>query len=126
MFSHSEQLLFQGTSCITFQSTVFFTRLFKIFPLFVQIVDPLFSLLNSITKSYQRCSILWPIPVSARSMAQVCCCSLAGITGSIPVGGMDVCLLCVLSGIGFCVRLVTRPEVSYRVWCLSVIAKLLK
>jgi len=38
----------------------------------------------------------WPIPVAARSKARVCGLSLAGITGSIPAGGMDVCLLWVL------------------------------
>jgi hypothetical protein len=35
---------------------------------------------------------------------------------------MDVCLLlsvCVLSGRGLCVGLITRPEESYRVWCVS-------
>jgi hypothetical protein len=32
---------------------------------------------------------------------------------------MDVCLLCyVLSGTGLCVGLITRPEESYRVWCV--------
>jgi len=34
-----------------------------------------------------------PIPVAARSKAWVCGRSLAGIAGSNPVGGMDVCLL---------------------------------
>jgi hypothetical protein len=37
-----------------------------------------------------------PIPVAARSKARVCGRSLAGIAGSIPAGGMDVCLLWVL------------------------------
>jgi hypothetical protein len=39
---------------------------------------------------------------------------------------MSVCCECrVLSGRGLCDELVTRPEVSYRVWCvqLSVIVK---
>jgi len=36
------------------------------------------------------------IPVSARSKASVCGHSLAGIAGSNPTGGMDVCLLWVL------------------------------
>ena len=31
-----------------------------------------------------------PMPVAARSKARVCGCSLAGITGSNPAGGMDV------------------------------------
>jgi hypothetical protein len=34
-----------------------------------------------------------PIPVAARSKAWVCGRSLAGIVGSNPAGGMDVCLL---------------------------------
>ena len=36
---------------------------------------------------------------------------------------MDVCLLwvlCVLSGRGFCDELITRPEDSYRLWCVVV------
>ena len=36
-----------------------------------------------------------PIPVAERSKAWVCSCSPAGIAGSNPAGGMDVCLLCV-------------------------------
>jgi len=35
----------------------------------------------------------WLIPVAARSKERVCGLPLAGITGSIPAGGMDVCLL---------------------------------
>jgi hypothetical protein len=38
-----------------------------------------------------------------------------------PAGGMDVCLsceCCVLLGRGLCDELVTRPEESYRVWCV--------
>jgi hypothetical protein len=34
-----------------------------------------------------------PIPVAALFKAWVCGRSLAGIAGSIPAGGMDVCLL---------------------------------
>ena len=37
-----------------------------------------------------------PVPVAARSKAYVCGRSLAEIVGSIPTGGMDVCLLRVL------------------------------
>jgi len=34
---------------------------------------------------------------------------------------MDVCLLsCVLSGRGLCNELMTRPEESYRLWCVAV------
>jgi hypothetical protein len=34
-----------------------------------------------------------PIPVAARSKAWVCGCSLAGIVGSNPAGGLKLCLL---------------------------------
>jgi hypothetical protein len=63
-----------------------------------------------------------PVPVAARSKAWFCGPSLAGITGSNPTGGMDVCLLLwvfVLSGRDICVGLVPRLEESYRVWCVS-------
>jgi len=34
---------------------------------------------------------------------------------------MDVCLLCcLLSGRGLCDELTTRPEESYRLWCVVV------
>jgi hypothetical protein len=37
---------------------------------------------------------------------------------------MSVCCeCCVLSGRGLCDGLITRPEESYRVWCVSVIVK---
>ena len=39
----------------------------------------------------------------------------------IPPGGMVVCCeCCVLSGRGLCDELITRPEESYRVWCVWV------
>jgi hypothetical protein len=61
-----------------------------------------------------------PIPVAARPKTQVCGLLVAGIAGSNPAPGMDVCLLClcvVLSyvGRGLCYELITRPEESYRV-----------
>jgi hypothetical protein len=59
--------------------------------------------------------------MAARSKAWLCGHSLAGIAGSNLAGGMDIFLLlvlCVLSGRGFCVSLITRPEESYRVWCV--------
>ena len=41
--------------------------------------------------------------------------------GSNPARGMDVCCeCCVLSGRGLCDGLITRPEESYRVWCVVV------
>jgi len=61
-----------------------------------------------------------PIPVAARSKSWVCGRSFARIVGSNPAGGMNVsCECCVLSGRGLCVGLVTRPEESYQVWCVS-------
>jgi hypothetical protein len=50
--------------------------------------------------------------VSARSKAQVYGRLSTAIVGSNPTGGMDVCLLCVLLGIGLCDELITRPEES--------------
>ena len=50
-------------------------------------------------------------------MAYVCSHSPAEIVGSNPNGGMDVC---VLAGRGLCDELITRPEESYRLWCVVV------
>jgi hypothetical protein len=59
------------------------------------------------------------VPMAARSEAWVVGRSPAEIVGSKPTGGMDVCLLCcVLSGRGLCDGLITRPEESYRLWCV--------
>ena len=38
----------------------------------------------------------------------------------IPTRGMDICLLWVLWGRGLCDELITRPEESYRLWCVVV------
>ena len=61
--------------------------------------------------------------MAARSKAWAYGRSLAGIAGSNPAGGTDVCCACcVLSGGGLCDGPITRPKESYRVWCvLSVI-----
>jgi hypothetical protein len=66
--------------------------------------------------------IRMPIPLATRSTAWVCGRSFVGIVGSNPAGGMDACLCecCVLSGRGRWVGLITRPEESYRVWCVRV------
>jgi hypothetical protein len=58
--------------------------------------------------------------MAARSQAWVCGRLVAGVAGSNPARGVDVCLLClcvVLScgGRGRCNGLITRPEESYRV-----------
>ena len=63
----------------------------------------------------------YPILVAARSMEWVCGRSLAGIMGSDPAGGMDICCeCCVLSGRGLWVGLITYLEESYRLWCVVV------
>ena len=56
--------------------------------------------------------------MAVRSKAQVCGRSPAEIVGSNPAGDMDVC--CVLSGRGLCDDLITRPEESYRLYCVAV------
>jgi hypothetical protein len=43
--------------------------------------------------SYEGTNITLPMPAAARFKAWVCCHSLAGIAGSNPAKGMDVCLL---------------------------------
>ena len=59
--------------------------------------------------------------MAALSKAKVCGRSLAEILGSNLTGGMDVyCECCVLSGRGLCDGLITRPEESYRLWCVVV------
>jgi hypothetical protein len=63
-----------------------------------------------------------PIPVAECSKAWVRSRSPAGIAGSNPAEGMDVCLLWVLclSGRGLCDGPIPRPEESYRMWCDNV------
>ena len=53
-----------------------------------------------------------PVPVAARYKARVCGRSPDGIVVSNPTRGMDIFLLCVLSGRGFWDELITRPEES--------------
>ena len=63
------------------------------------------------------------IPEAAWSKTCVCGRALAGIAGSNPAGGMDVCLLwvlCVVRKTGLCDGPVTRPKEIYRVWCVWV------
>ena len=62
-----------------------------------------------------------PTAVAARTKAWVYGRSLAGIVGSNPADGMDVCVECrVLSGRGLCDGPITGPEKSYRVSCVVV------
>ena len=61
------------------------------------------------------------VPEAARSKAWVCGRSPTERVGSNPTGGMVVCFECrVLSGRGLCDELITRPEESYRLWCVVV------
>ena len=47
--------------------------------------------------------------------------SPAEIVGSNPTGGMGVCYeCCELSGRSLCYELISRPEESYRLWCVVV------
>jgi len=62
-----------------------------------------------------------PVPVTARSKVKVCGRWPAEIVGSKPTGSIDVCCeCCVLSGRGLCDEMITRPEESYRLWCVVV------
>jgi hypothetical protein len=63
-----------------------------------------------------------PIPVAERSKEWVCSRSPAEIVGSNFAGGMNIVCFecCVLSGRGLCDGLITRPEESYRLWCVLV------
>jgi len=70
---------------------------------------------------YAKLFGIWPISVVARSRAWVCGRSPAEIAGSNPAGGMVVSFECCgLPGRDLCVRLITRPEQSYRVWILGL------
>ena len=58
-------------------------------------------------------NFIMPVPVAARSQAQVFDRSPAEIVGSNPTGDLDVCCeCCVFSGRGLCDGLITRPEES--------------
>jgi hypothetical protein len=61
-----------------------------------------------------------PVPVVARSKAQFCGRSPAEIVGSNPARRSVYCGRCVLSGRGLRDELITRPEESYRIWCVVV------
>ena len=56
----------------------------------------------------------WVILEGPLSVACVCGCSLAGIAGSVPAGGVDVyCECCVLSDRGVCDGPITGSEEFY-------------
>jgi hypothetical protein len=76
----------------------------------------LFSLITVYIDCGMLCTSQWP-RVLRRGPAAV---RLLGLQVRIPPGAwMSVsCECCVLSGRGLCVGLITRPEESYRVWCV--------
>ena len=79
------------------------------------------AIIQSIAPNYSTYLKKKPVPVAARSKAYVCGRWPAETAGSNPTGGMDICCECwVLSGRGLCVGLITRPEESYRLWCVVV------
>ena len=80
------------------------------------------SILDSIlTFNMKLCSLSGPISLAARTKAWVYRRLFAGILGSNPAGGMDVCVeCCVLSGRGLCNGLITYLGKSYRMWCVVV------
>jgi hypothetical protein len=62
--------------------------------------SPSFTTRNAFTPCIRKpvlkrvlCAFILPIQVAARSKVWVCGCSLAGIAGSNPACGMDICLL---------------------------------
>jgi hypothetical protein len=61
------------------------------------------------------------IPVAARCKASAFGRAPAGVAGAKPTESMMFvcCECCVLPGRGLCDALITRPEESYRVWCVS-------
>jgi len=71
-------------------------------------------------KLFWSCNRYRSVLVAARSKAEVCDRLLLRLWFRIPPGGMDVCLLRVLSGRGLCDELITCPEESYRMWCVLV------
>jgi hypothetical protein len=72
---------------------------------------------------YQASCEGMPVPMVALSKAWVCGRSPAETVGSIPAGVMDVCILlsvvCCQVEVSATV-LITRPEQSYRIWCVVV------
>ena len=66
--------------------------------------------------------LLLPVSVAARSKAQSTAARLLSSWVRIPPGAwMSVCCECfVFSGRGLCDELITRPEESYRLWCVAV------
>jgi hypothetical protein len=62
------------------------------------------------------------VPMTAPSKAYVCCPSPSEILGSNPTGAWIsvVSVVCCQIERGLCDELITRPEESYRLWCVVV------
>jgi hypothetical protein len=92
--SASYNSLFKGLPCNLHQFAVYFSRVYNVF---------------------------WPVPVTGRSKAMVCERLSAETVVANHTGVTDACLLwmfCVVRRP--CDELITRPEESYRVWCVIV------
>jgi len=65
---------------------------------------------------------MFSIPVAAQSKAWVYGRSSAETVGSNPAGAwISVSFeCCMLSGRGFCFRLITHPKESHRLWCVWI------
>ena len=74
--------------------------------------------LNLISSLYRACRSQWPCGLRRRPAAA----RLLRLWVRTPPGAwMTVCCeSCVLSGRGLCNGLITRPEESYRLWCVVV------
>ena len=73
---------------------------------------------GNIPGTYFCCRSQWPRGLRHRSDAA---CLLRSWVRIPPGAWMSVCCeCCVLSGRGLCVELITRPEESYRLWCVVV------
>jgi hypothetical protein len=72
------------------------------------------------TQYFSTVGLILSVPVVARSASAAA--RLLRLWVQIPpVAWMSVCCeCCVLSGRGLCVGLITRPEESYRMWCVVV------
>jgi len=93
--------------------------------MFVCYVIPTRWILNTTCRKIyysSACNRISPVSVATRSKASICSRSPAEIVGSKPRGAwISVCHeCCILSNRGLCDELITRPEESYRLWCVVV------
>jgi hypothetical protein len=81
-------------------------------------LKPILMFFPILTEIFSELQVASPVPVTTRSAAA----RLLRLWFRIPPGTwMFVCgECCVLSGRGLCDELITRPEESYRLWCVTV------